>query len=602
MPISPSTNQTSVSNQLKQPLWAPEFERYGVPAHIETAKGVSSVMDLLQPKLTQYAERTAFSMGAANLTFAQLDNASRRFAAFLQAQGTEKGDRVAIQLPNVLQYPVVILGCLRAGVVLVNVNPLYTHYELAYQLSDAKATGLVILDGMSGAYDQLPEEDKDKLSWVVRCSMTEVAGVGSDLALLMRPVAATEQAEPSASTSSQDPLKNQVKQQLEDTGYIHLAQVLTSFQAADFKPVSIDPDDLALLQYTGGTTGKPKGAMLTQGNVLSNVLQCYAMFGQQIEAQLAQLETKEQSDAENKQVVILNPLPLYHVFSFTVCGLLGIYGGWQDMFVTNPRDMDGLVDTIEARRPHVIPSVNTLFAGMLHHPKFATLDFSQLVLSIGGGTAIIKDIAQRWKAVTGVTINEGYGMSETSPVIAFNPLGTTDFNGSVGLPLPDTDIKVIDDAGNACDIGETGEVCIKGLQVMKGYWQRDNTDVFTEDGFFRSGDIGVMNEAGYVTLVDRKKDMILVSGFNVYPNEIEAALTEHPKVFEVAVVGMADAHSGEVPKAFVVKADDSLTSEELDTFARERLTGYKRPHAYEFIAELPKSAVGKILRKQLRDD
>jgi long-chain acyl-CoA synthetase len=312
------------------------------------------------------------------------------------------------------------------------------------------------------------------------------------------------------------------------------------------------------------------------------------MFGSAIEA------------GRSEQIKILNPLPLYHIFSFTVCGLLGMYGGWEDILVTNPRDIDGLVKTIEQHRPHVIPSVNTLFIGMLHHPKFASLDFSRLALSIGGGTAIIKAVSDQWQQVTGMIINEGYGMSETSPVISFNPPGISSFNGSVGLPLAMMDIKIIDEDGGSCVIGIRGEVAIKGPQVMRGYWQRDNTDTFTEDGYFKSGDIGVMNAEGFLTLVDRKKDMILVSGFNVYPNEVEAALTEHSKVLEVAVIGIADAHSGEVPKAFVVKKDSSLTVEELQDFASERLTGYKRPQSYEFIDELPKTAVGKILRKSLR--
>ena len=366
------------------------------------------------------------------------------------------------------------------------------------------------------------------------------------------------------------------------------AYIMQAYDAKAFKAVTIEREDLALLQYTGGTTGKPKGAMLTHYNVMANVCQCYAMFGKTIEAN------------RSEQIKILNPLPLYHIFSFTVCGLLGLYGGWEDILVTNPRDIDGLVNTIEQHGPHVIPSVNTLFIGMLHHPKFASLDFSRLALSIGGGTAIIKAVSDQWQQVTGMIISEGYGMSETAPVISFNPSGITEFNGSVGLPLALTDIHIIDENGNTCPTGTKGEVCIKGPQVMRGYWQRDNADTFTPNGYFRSGDIGVMNDEGFLTLVDRKKDMILVSGFNVYPNEVEASLTEHPKVLEVAVIGVADDYSGEVPKAFVVKKDANLTVEELQDFASKRLTGYKRPQSYEFIDELPKTAVGKILRKSLR--
>jgi long-chain acyl-CoA synthetase len=436
---------------------------------------------------------------------------------------------------------------------------------------------------MSAAYEQLDETVKAQLQWVVRCSVDPNADASdNDIALLSQigleqSASSDEQAHTSSEPSTASSPHN-----------IKFAHIMQAHRAEDFKAVNIEREDLALLQYTGGTTGKPKGAMLTHYNVMANVCQCYAMFGKTIEAN------------RSEQIKILNPLPLYHIFSFTVCGLLGLYGGWEDVLVTNPRDIDGLVKTIEQHRPHVIPSVNTLFIGMLHHPKFASLDFSRLALSIGGGTAIIKAVSDQWQQVTGMIISEGYGMSETAPVISFNPSGITEFNGSVGLPLALTDIEIIDENGNTCPTGTRGEVCIKGPQVMQGYWQRDNADTFTQNGYFKSGDIGVMNDEGFLTLVDRKKDMILVSGFNVYPNEVEAALTEHPKVLEVAVIGVADEHSGEVPKAFVVKKESDLTIEELQDFASKRLTGYKRPQSYEFIDELPKTAVGKILRKELR--
>ena len=563
------------------PLWQATYDQYGLDNHLDVLEGKHNLIDLLQPKIEQHSEFLAFSMGAASLTFRQLDIASRRFATFLQAQGVEKGDRIAVQLPNILQYAVVLLGCLRAGVVLVNVNPMYTQYELAHQLTDAQACGLIVLDGMSTAYEQLDDTVKAQLKWVVRCSI-DPSIADNDIALLSQigseqPADTDEQTHASSESSNESSQHN-----------IMFAYIMQAYDAKAFKAVTIEREDLALLQYTGGTTGKPKGAMLTHYNVMANVCQCYAMFGKTIEAN------------RSEQIKILNPLPLYHIFSFTVCGLLGLYGGWEDILVTNPRDIDGLVNTIEQHGPHVIPSVNTLFIGMLHHPKFASLDFSRLALSIGGGTAIIKAVSDQWQQVTGMIISEGYGMSETAPVISFNPSGITEFNGSVGLPLALTDIHIIDENGNTCPVGTRGEVCIKGPQVMRGYWQRDNADTFTPNGYFRSGDIGVMNDEGFLTLVDRKKDMILVSGFNVYPNEVEAALTEHPKVLEVAVVGVADDHSGEVPKAFVVKKDADLTVEELKDFASKRLTGYKRPQSYEFIDELPKTAVGKILRKSLR--
>ena len=586
--MTTSTNNMPSSNT--PPLWQASYEKYGIRNNLDVLEDKHNLLDLLQPKIDQHSDSVAFSMGPATLTFAQLDIASRRFAAFLQAQGINKGDRVAVQLPNILQYAVVLLGCLRAGAVLVNVNPMYTHYELAHQLTDAQACGLIVLDGMSSAYEQLDDAVKAQLKWVVRCSIDPNAAISDNDIALLSQIGAHKTPSTNESDSVSESVTDNEPSSQEDIApeNITFARIMQSQREQDFKAVTIEREDLALLQYTGGTTGKPKGAMLTHYNVMANVCQCYAMFGSAIEA------------GRSEQIKILNPLPLYHIFSFTVCGLLGMYGGWEDILVTNPRDIDGLVKTIEQHRPHVIPSVNTLFIGMLHHPKFASLDFSRLALSIGGGTAIIKAVSDQWQQVTGMIINEGYGMSETSPVISFNPPGISSFNGSVGLPLAMMDIKIIDEDGGSCVIGIRGEVAIKGPQVMRGYWQRDNTDTFTEDGYFKSGDIGVMNAEGFLTLVDRKKDMILVSGFNVYPNEVEAALTEHSKVLEVAVIGIADAHSGEVPKAFVVKKDSSLTVEELQDFASERLTGYKRPQSYEFIDELPKTAVGKILRKSLR--
>lgn len=581
-----TVSESSSPSKTIPPLWQATYEQYGLRNSLEVLEGKDNLLELLQPKMDQYSEQTAFSMGAASLTFAQLDEASKRFAAFLQAQSIEKGARVAVQLPNILQYAVVMMGCLRAGMVLVNVNPMYTHYELAHQLSDSQACALIVLEGMDAAYKQLDDEVKGQLSLVVHCSINPKAEpIDNDIALLSQ---LGQGQSGQTNNDAKSPHTNTQANQANNTNEFSFAHIISSYSAKDFTAVTVEREDLALLQYTGGTTGKPKGAMLTHYNVMANVCQCYAMFGDAIEA------------GRSEQIKILNPLPLYHIFSFTVCGLLGIYGGWEDILVTNPRDIDGLVTTIEQQRPQVIPSVNTLFNAMLNHPKFASLDFSQLALSIGGGTAIIKAISDQWQQVTGMIINEGFGMSETAPVVSFNPPGIAEFNGSVGLPLAMMNIKILDEKDKACPIGTRGEVGIKGPQVMQGYWRHDNADTFTEDGYFKSGDIGVLNEAGFLTLVDRKKDMILVSGFNVYPNEVEAALTEHPKVLEVAVIGVEDAHSGEVPKAFVVKKEANLTVEELTAFASERLTGYKRPHSYEFIDELPKTAVGKILRKSLR--
>lgn len=556
-------------------LWQSLYQRHNI-ADFHLPNNINNLIDLLQPSINKHSNQTALSMGQAKLTYAQLDRASRQFANFLQAQGFSKGTRIAVQLPNIMQYPAIILGCMRAGMILVNVNPLYTSHELAHQLSDSGAEVLVIFDMMRGAYDKLEDRVKAQLSMVIVCSMQVIEGLGNDISLM------------ASSPETLESLQTLNTPLAIDDKQVNFSHILSSYAATDFNQVDVQLEDVAVFQYTGGTTGKAKGAMLTHQNLIANIIQCYSVFGDKLEAKTS------------SQVKVLNPLPLYHIFSFTVCGLLCIYGGWEDILITNPRDLNALIDSIEYNQPNVIPSVNTLFAGMLGHPKFATLNFDNLHLAIGGGTAIIADIAHKWQAVTGITINEGYGMSETSPVISFNPMGITEFNSTVGIPLPSTDIIIVDDNDNICNIGESGEVCVKGPQVMQGYWKVDNTTSFSKDGYFRTGDIGFIGTDGYVTLVDRKKDMILVSGFNVYPNEIEAVLTEHPKVFEVGVIGIADERSGEAPKAFIVKSDDSLTVEELDAFAREHLTGYKRPHVYTFIDELPKSAVGKILRKDLR--
>ncbi|PIE47426.1 MAG: long-chain fatty acid--CoA ligase [Gammaproteobacteria bacterium] len=551
-------------------LWQASYNKFGIE-DLQIPTNITNLVDILQPSIDKNTDKTAVSMGAASINYSQLDRAAHQFASFLQAQQVPKGTRIAVQLPNILQYPAILLGCLHAGVILVNVNPLYTHYELAHQVEDSQAKILVIFDAMRGAYDNLADHIKSQLNMVIVCSMEKFEGLDSDLSLMMSPV-----------ESKSSELK------INDNKEVRFANILSHYSANQFKTVETNLNDVALFQYTGGTTGKAKGAMLTHRNLVANVLQSYSFFGKGLE------------NKTNGQVKVLNPLPLYHIFSFTVCGLLSIYGGWEDILITNPRDIDGLVNTIETKHPAMIPSVNTLFAGMLQHPKFATLDFSNFHFAVGGGTAIIADIARKWHEVTGKPINEGYGMSETSPVISFNPMGVESFTGTVGIPVSHTDILILDEHDNPCKIGEKGEVCVKGPQVTQGYWGKDNSNTFTKDGYFRTGDIGFINEEGNLTLVDRKKDMIIVSGFNVYPNEVEAALTEHPKVFEVGVIGIPNEKSGEAPKAYIVAADDSLTPEELAEFAKERLTGYKRPSSYKFIEELPKSAVGKILRKELR--
>ena len=574
------------------PLWQAAYEQYGLRNNLDELEGKQNLIDLLQPKIDQYSDSVAFSMGAATLTFGQLDIASRRFAAFLQAQGINKGDRIAVQLPNILQYAVVLLGCMRAGAVLVNVNPMYTHYELAHQLTDAQACGLIVLDGMSSAYEQLDDAVKAQLKWVVRCSIDPNAAISDNDIALLSQIGAHKTPSTNESDSVSESVTDNEPSSQEDIApeNITFARIMQSQREQDFKAVTIEREDLALLQYTGGTTGKPKGAMLTHYNVMANVCQCYAMFGSAIEA------------GRSEQIKILNPLPLYHIFSFTVCGMYGLYRGCIGLLVPNPRDGASLIKAYKDYPPAFFPAVNTLFNALANSDAFKALDHSKLEMSMGGGMAVLKDTAAKWEKITGNIIVQGYGLSETSPVASANPQGTGEFSGNIGLPMPGTDMAILDEEGNEVPLGERGEICVRGPQVMKGYWKRDDAtaEVMTSDGYFRTGDIGVMDEEGYFKIVDRKKNMILVSGFNVYPNEVEDVMSGHPKILECGVIGVDDEKSGEVPKIYVVRSDDSLTKEDVLAYSKENLTGYKRPRYVEFIDELPKSNVGKILHKDLR--
>ncbi|MGF6775747.1 AMP-binding protein [Paraburkholderia sp. GAS334] len=524
----------------------------GVPAEIDTTPH-GSLADLLEASFLTFATRRAFVCMGRELTYADLDNRSRALAAWFQSQGLERGARIAVMLPNLLHYPVTLAAILRAGYVVVNVNPLYMSRELEHQLNDSGAEALVLLDAFLPTLHAV--ERNTQVRHVVVASVAGHAGT-------LPP------------------------------SHVSFERALQQGADAPFTRVAISPDDVAVLQYTGGTTGVSKGATLLHRNLIANVLQSEAW---------REAACRGRDDIE--QYVTVVALPLYHVFGLTVCGLLSMRTGGLGILIPNPRDIPAMVRTLRDYAINAFPAVNTLFNALVNDPDFASLDFSKLVQATGGGMAVQHAVAARWQAVTGVPIVEGYGLSETSPSVSSNPPGATQFSGSIGVPLPSTEISIRDDEGNEVPQGQPGEICIRGPQVMAGYWNRpeETASVMTPDGFFRSGDIGVMNERGFVKLVDRKKDMIIVSGFNVYPNEIEDVVAKHPGVFEVAALGVPDAHSGEVVKLFIVKKDPALSQADIFAFCATQLTGYKRPKLIEFRTELPKSAVGKILRRVLRD-
>lgn len=544
----------------------------GVPAEI-SIEPYASLPDLLDRACRKHAARVACTAMGADIKYAELDRQARAFAAWLQSQGLKKGARVALMMPNVPAYLVCLLGTLRAGLVVVNVNPLYKTDELQRQLLDSGAEVIVILENFAHTLQAV--SDRGALRHVV------VTGPGDLLGGLKAPLV--------------NFVARYIKRMVPDwriEGAHHLSHVLSQGASAAFTAPPLGHDDVAVLQYTGGTTGTPKGAMLSHGNLIANVLQLEAVARPALK------------DLDNTQLTIISALPLYHVFAMTVCGLFGLYAGMRNVLIINPRDQPALIDAWRKAGINIFPGVNTLFNALANNPDFAKLDFSGLRLTLGGGMAVQRHVAERWLQITGHPLVEGYGLSETSPVATVNPTDTTAYSGSIGLPLPSTDVAILDDEGKPVPLGERGEVCIRGPQVMLGYWQKpDETRLcMTADGFFRTGDIGIMDEQGYTRIVDRKKDMIAVSGFKVYPNEVEAVIASHPGVLECAVVGVPDEHSGEAVKAFVVKKDESLTEAQLIDWCKDKLTGYKRPHSVEFRAELPKSNVGKILRRELRPD
>ncbi|MBZ9762111.1 long-chain fatty acid--CoA ligase [Mesorhizobium sp. CA8] len=562
---------TELTVGLPQKPWLKSYPK-NMPAEIG-ALPYKSIGEFLVGACKQFAGRPAFVCMGKSITYAEVERLSAAFGAYLQARGLEKGARVALMMPNVLQYPVAMMGILRAGYTVVNVNPLYTPRELEHQLKDSGAQAIVILENFAGTLQTVIA--RTPVKHVIVAAMGDMLG-GLKGAIVNLVVRRVKKMVPAWSLP----------------GHVKFNAVLKTGSSIAFKPPTVSGDDIAFLQYTGGTTGVSKGAVLLHRNVLSNVAQNSLW-----------VEDAYTVKPKPAHLNFICALPLYHIFALTVNALMGMQQGAQNVLIPNPRDIPGFVKELAKYPMHIFPGLNTLFNALLNNEDFRKLDFKPLILTLGGGMAVQKGVAERWKALTGCPVSEGYGLSETSPVATANKFSSADFTGTIGLPLPSTEIAIRDDDGNNVPLGEIGEICIRGPQVMAGYWNRpdETAKVMTKDGFFKSGDMGLMDERGYTKIVDRKKDMILVSGFNVYPNELEEVVAHHPGVLEVAVIGVPDEHSGEVPKLFVVKKDPALTVETLMVYCRENLTGYKRPRFIEFRTELPKTPVGKILRRALRD-
>lgn len=541
----------------------------GVPAEIDWSEH-RSIGDLFEAKCAQYATRPAFCNMGQTISFGDLSSMSRHFAAWLQSLGLARGTRVAIMMPNCLQIPVCLFGVLRAGCTVVNVNPLYTPRELGHQLKDSGAEVIVILENFAHVLQQVLPETAVK--HVVVASLGDMLGLkGLLVNLVVRHV-------------------KRMVPAWDIPGARRFNEVMASSASLPFEPPQVQADDVAFLQYTGGTTGVAKGATLLHRNILANLEQSGAWVKPFVSAEVPQ--------------IIITALPLYHIFSLTANCLLMLKLGGLNVLITNPRDMPGFIKELRKHRFTMFTGVNTLFNGLLNQPAFAGVDFTALRVTLGGGMAVQKTVAERWKSVTGCTLVEAYGLSETSPAAIINPLDLKDYNGSIGLPIPSTEVSIRSDDGKEVPLGQPGEICLRGPQVMPGYWEQPESTaaVMTPDGYFMTGDLGTMDEQGYVRIVDRKKDMIKVSGFNVYPNEVEAVVAALPGVLECAAIGVPDEHSGEALKLYVVRKDPALTEEDVRKYCHDNLTGYKRPRHIEFRQELPKSNVGKILRRALRDD
>ena len=545
----------------------------GVPAEIDPNQ-YRSLVHLLEESFGKYADRKACVCMDKSITYGELDAYSKRIGAWLQSRGMKKGARVALMMPNVLQYPIAIAAVLRAGYTVVNVNPLYTARELEHQLTDSGAEAIIILENFAATLEQvLP---RTAVKHIIVASMGELLGSAKGF-IVNFVVRNVKKMVPPFS------LPNAVR----------FKEALSHASGMKLTPVDTRHDDVAFLQYTGGTTGVSKGATLTHRNVIANVLQTEAWS----QPGLAK-------DPQVDQIAIVCALPLYHIFALTACAMWGMRVGALNILIPNPRDIGGFIRELAKYRFNMLPAVNTLYNALVNHPDFHHLDFSGLKIANGGGMAVQQAVNDKWLKATGVAIIEGYGLSETAPVATCNRADSTAFSGTIGLPIPSTDIAILDDDGNEVALGQPGEIAIRGPQVMAGYWNRpdETAKVMTADGYFKSGDVGVMDERGYVKIVDRKKDMILVSGFNVYPNELEAVVAAHPGVLEVACIGVPDDYSGEAVKLYVVRKDPQLTVDTLMAYCKENLTGYKKPKYIEFRDELPKTNVGKILRRALRDE
>jgi len=549
-------------------IWLKSYPE-GVPAEIDSTQ-FRSVTHLMEESFRKYADRNAFVCMDKFLTYGELDQLSQKIGAWLQAKGLQPGARVAIMLPNVLQYPVIMAGILRAGYTVVNVNPLYTPRELQHQLTDSGAEAIFVLENFATTVQQVVAQTAVK--HVVVATMGDMLGglKGFIVNFVVRNV---KKMVPAFSLP----------------GSVSFKQVLSEGNGKTLQPVKQGHDDIAFLQYTGGTTGVSKGAILLHRNIIANVLQNEAWL---------------QMKGSDEQMVFVAALPLYHIYSLTVSAFMSVRMGGLSLLIPNPRDIPGFVKELAKYKVTVLPAVNTLYNALLNNADFAKLDFSSYKLCNGGGMAVQKGVAERWLKVTGTPIIEGYGLSETSPVATANRIDIKEFTGTIGLPIPSTEVAILDDDGKELPLGATGEIAIRGPQVMAGYWNRpdETAKSMTADGFFKTGDVGIMNAEGYTKIVDRKKDMIIVSGFNVYPNEVEEVVASHPGVLEVACIGVPDKNSGEAVKLFVVRKDPNLTAEQIIDYCKHELTAYKKPKYIEFRDELPKTNVGKILRRQLRDE
>ena len=552
-------------------IWLKQYPA-GVPAEVKTDV-YPSLVALVDESFRKYRDQCAYKFMGRDFSFGQIDEASRAMAAWLQGSGLARGDRVAVMMPNVPQYPVAVAAILRAGLVVVNVNPLYTPRELEHQLKDSGAKAIVVLENFAATLQQVIDAVPTKK--VILAAMGDMLGFIKG-AIVNHVVRRVKKMVPPYS------LPNALR----------FNDVLSRGRRMSYTAPQVGPDDIAVLQYTGGTTGVSKGAVLLHRNLVANILQAEAWY----QPALKKIPSGE-------QVVTVCALPLYHIFGFNTNMMLSLRMGGCNILIANPRDIPAVMKELAQHRFHSFPAVNTLFTALANHPDFDKVDWSHLKISVGGGMAVTQGTARLWLDKTGCPICEGYGLSETSPSATCNPVDTTAYSGTIGLPMPSTDLKLLDDDGNEVPPGSPGEIAIKGPQVMAGYWQRpdETAKVMTADGYFRTGDVGVVDERGYFKIVDRKKDMILVSGFNVYPNEIEDVLSQMPGVLECAAVGVPDEKAGEAVKVVLVKKDPALSESDVRSFCEANLTGYKRPKVVEFRTELPKTPVGKILRRELRD-